>query len=223
MLSNREWTPLELSLWISLWAALVVLPLGTALAWLFARSRARLLWVFEVLTMLPLVLPPTVLGYYLLVALGRRGVGPFLEGALGVSFIFTWQGAVVAAVISALPLVVQTVKPSILDLNREIEDAARVDGCNEVQVFRHVTLPLIRTALISGGILAFLRALGEFGATLMIAGNIPGRTQTLAMAVYDAVIANDLETAGQLVALLSAITFVLLVVALRLGERLRTA
>ncbi|MCS6773705.1 MAG: molybdate ABC transporter permease subunit [Anaerolineae bacterium] len=222
MFPDREWTPLELSLWISAWAAVIVLPLGTALAWLFARSRGRLLWLFEVVTMLPLVLPPTVLGYYLLLALGRRGLGLILEDALGISFIFSWQGAVIAAAISALPLVVQTVKPSILDLNREIEDAARVDGCDEIQVFRYVTLPLIRTALISGSILAFLRALGEFGATLMVAGNIPGRTQTLAMAVYDAVLANDLETAGQLVALLSVITFVLLIVALRLGERLRT-
>lgn len=221
MLLNRDWTPLELSLWISIWAGLFALILGTALAWLFARVAFRGKWLVEGMTMLPLVLPPTVLGYYLLVALGRRGIGPAFEQVFGFPLVFSWTGAVVAAIVAALPLVIQTVKPSILDLSREAEDAARVDGCSEVQVFRFITLPLIRTSLVGGGILAFLRALGEFGATLMVAGNIPGRTQTLSMAVYDAVQANNLNLANRLVLLLSAITFALLFVALRLGDRTR--
>ncbi|MCS6847956.1 MAG: molybdate ABC transporter permease subunit [Anaerolineae bacterium] len=221
MLLDRDWTPLELSLWISTWAGVIALVLGTALAWIFARFAFRGKWLVEGMTMLPLVLPPTVLGYYLLVALGRRGIGPAFEQVFGFSLVFSWQGAVVAAVIAALPLVVQAVKPSILDLSREMEDAARVDGCGELQVLRYITLPLIRASLVGGGILAFLRALGEFGATLMVAGNIPGRTQTLSMAVYDAVQANNLDLANQLVLLLSAITFALLFVALRLGDRTR--
>ncbi|BCX02383.1 MAG: molybdenum ABC transporter permease subunit [Candidatus Roseilinea sp.] len=218
---DREWTPLELSLWISTWAGVLALTFGAALAWAFARLNFRGKWVLEGATMLPLVLPPTVLGYYLLIALGRRGIGPAFEQVFGFPLVFSWPGAVIAAGIAALPLVVQAVKPSILDLSREMEDAARVDGCGELQVLRYITLPLIRASLISGGILAFLRTLGEFGATLMVAGNIPGRTQTLSMAVYDAVQANDLDLASRLVLLLSAITFALLFVALRLGDRTR--
>ncbi len=221
MLFDREWTPLELSLWISTWAGVLALLFGTALAWVFARTRFPGKWLVEGATMLPLVLPPTVLGYYLLVALGRRGIGPAFEQAFGFPLVFAWPGAVIAAVVAALPLVIQTVKPGILDLSREMEDAARVDGCSELQVLRHVTLPLVRASLIGGGILAFLRALGEFGATLMVAGNIPGRTQTLSMAVYDAVQANNLDLAGRLVLLLSAITFSLLFLALRLSDQAR--
>ena len=160
MTFNRSWTPLELSLWISTWAGLIALVLGTALAWAFGRLNFRGKWLLEGATMLPLVLPPTVMGYYLLVALGRRGVGPAFEQAFGFSLVFSWTGAVMVAIIAALPLVVQTVKPSILDLSRETEDAARVDGCSEAQVFRFITLPLIWTSLLGGGILAFLRALG---------------------------------------------------------------
>lgn len=219
MLLNRDWTPLELSLWISILAGVLALVMGTGLAWVFARLNFRGKWLLEGMTMLPLVLPPTVLGYYLLVALGRRGIGPTFEQAFGFSLVFSWPGAVVAAVVAALPLVIQAVKPSILDLSRETEDAARVDGCSEAQVIRFVILPLIRASLLSGGILAFLRALGEFGATLMVAGNIPGRTQTLSMAVYDAVQANNLELANRLVLLLSALTFGLLFIALRINER----
>lgn len=219
MLLNRDWTPLELSLWISILAGVLALVMGTGLAWVFARLSFRGKWLLEGMTMLPLVLPPTVLGYYLLVALGRRGIGPAFEQAFGFSLVFSWPGAVVAAVVAALPLVIQAVKPSLLDLSRETEDAARVDGCSEAQVIRFVTLPFIRASLLSGGILAFLRALGEFGATLMVAGNIPGRTQTLSMAVYDAVQANNLELANRLVLLLSALTLSLMFIALRINER----
>jgi molybdate transport system permease protein len=221
MLFNREWTPLELSLWISAWAGILALLTGAALAWVFARVSFRGKWFVEGMTMLPLVLPPTVLGFYLLNALGRRGIGPLFEQTFGFTLVFSWTGAIVAATIAALPLVIQTVKTGILALNRETEDAARVDGCNEMQVLRHITLPLIRGSLIGGGILAFLRALGEFGATLMVAGNIPGRTQTLSMAVYDAVQANDMATANQLVLMLSLITFALLFVAIRINDALR--
>jgi len=221
MLFNREWTPLELSLWISAWAGILALLTGAALAWVFARVSFRGKWFVEGMTMLPLVLPPTVLGFYLLTALGRRGIGPLFEQTFGFTLVFSWTGAIVAATIAALPLVIQTVKPGILALNRETEDAARVDGCNELQVLRYVTLPLIRGSLTGGGILAFLRALGEFGATLMVAGNIPGRTQTLSMAVYDAVQANDMATANQLVLMLSLITFALLFVAIRINDALR--
>jgi len=162
-----------------------------------------------------------VLGYYLLLAFGRRGLGPYIEQWFGVAIAFNWPGAVIAAVVSALPLVVQTVKPALLSTAQDIEDAARVDGCDEWHVFWLITFPLIRAAVVGGWLLAFLRALGEFGATVMIAGNIPGRTQTLSMAVYDAVQMGDFELAGQLVLILSAFTFALLFVAILLAERQR--
>ncbi|MCS7087778.1 MAG: molybdate ABC transporter permease subunit [Thermoflexales bacterium] len=214
-------SPLTLSLWVSVLASVSALLLGLALAWLFARHNWRGKWLFEGLVALPLVLPPTVLGYYLLLVFGRRGLGSLIEQISGIAIAFNWPGAVIAAGVSALPLVVQTVKPALLSTAQEIEDAARVDGCNEWSVFWLVTFPLIRAAVVGGWLLAFLRALGEFGATMMIAGNIPGRTQTLSMAVYDAVLSGNFELAGQLVLLLSVITFALLFVALLLSERQR--
>ena len=218
----QRWTPAELSLWIAFWAGLLALLVGMVLAWVFARVNFKAKWLAEGLLMLPLVLPPTVLGYYLLVGLGQRGLGPYVEQLFGFRFVFTWVGAVVTAFISALPLVVQTIKPSLADINPEIENAARVDGCNEPQLFWYVTLPLVWRAVVGGAVLGFLRALGEFGATLMVAGNIPGRTQTLSMAIYDAVQANDIAQANFLVLVLSSITFVLLFLALRLGKQFQS-
>ena len=218
----QRWTPAELSLWIAFWAGLLALLVGMVLAWVFARVNFKAKWLAEGLLMLPLVLPPTVLGYYLLVGLGQRGLGPYVEQLFGFRFVFTWVGAVAAAFISALPLVVQTIKPSLADINPEIENAARVDGCNEPQLFWYVTLPLVWRAVVGGAVLGFLRALGEFGATLMVAGNIPGRTQTLSMAIYDAVQANDIAQANFLVLVLSSITFVLLFLALRLGKQFQS-
>lgn len=218
----QRWTPAELSLWIAFWAGLLALLVGMVLAWVFARVNFKAKWLAEGLLMLPLVLPPTVLGYYLLVGLGQRGLGPYVEQFFGFRFVFTWVGAVAAAFISALPLVVQTIKPSLADINPEIENAARVDGCNEPQLFWYVTLPLVWRAVVGGAVLGFLRALGEFGATLMVAGNIPGRTQTLSMAIYDAVQANDIAQANFLVLVLSSITFALLFLALRLGKQFQS-
>ena len=222
MLLIQSWTPAELSLWIAFWAGLLALLVGMVLAWVFARVNFKAKWLAEGLLMLPLVLPPTVLGYYLLVGLGQRGLGPYVEQLFGFRFVFTWVGAVAAAFISALPLVVQTIKPSLADINPEIENAARVDGCNEPQLFWYVTLPLVWRAVVGGAVLGFLRALGEFGATLMVAGNIPGRTQTLSMAIYDAVQANDIAQANFLVLVLSSITFALLFLALRLGKQFQS-
>jgi molybdate transport system permease protein len=219
---EQQWSPFGLSLWVASWAGVLALGVGLALAWLLVRVKFRGKLLLEGLVMLPLVLPPTVLGYYLLVALGQRGIGPYVEQVLGFRFVFTWVGAVVAAFISAVPLVVQTIRPSLADINPEIENAARVDGCNEFQLFGRVIVPLIWRALVGGGALGFMRALGEFGATLMVAGNIPGRTQTLSMAIYDAVQANDIAQANMLVLLLSGFTFALLFISLRLGKQFRS-
>lgn len=214
------WSPLALSLWVSFVAAAIALVAGTALAWLLVRKNFRGKALLEGLTLLSLVLPPTVLGYYLLVLLGQRGLGPYIEQFLGFRFVFSWPGAVVAASITALPLVLTTVQVSFADISKEIEDAARVDGCSEWQLFWRVMLPIAWRGILAGGLLGFLRAMGEFGATLMVAGNIPGRTQTLAMAIYDAVQANDLARANSLALLLTGIAFGLLFVVLRVNRRI---
>lgn len=216
----NQWPPLAISLWVSTLAGLIALACGTALAWLLVKKTFWGKPILEGLTLLSLVLPPTVLGYYLLVSLGQRGLGAFLEGTLGLSFVFAWPGAVVAASITALPLVLQTVKLSFSEISKEIEDAAQVDGCTEWQLFWLVVLPIAWRGVIAAGLLGFLRALGEFGATLMVAGNIPGQTQTLAMAIYDAVQANDLGRANSLALLLVGIAFGLLFLALWLNRRI---
>lgn len=215
-----QWSPLALSLWVSSLAALIALALGVALAWLLARKDFPGKALLEGLTLLSLVLPPTVLGYYLLLLLGQRGLGPFIERALGFRFVFAWPGAVVAAAVTALPLALQTVRLSFAEISKDVEDAARVDGCSEWQFFWRVMLPIAWRGVLAGGLLGFLRALGEFGATLMVAGNIPGRTQTLSMAIYDAVQANDLARANSLALLLMGIAFGLLLLVLRLNRRL---
>jgi molybdate transport system permease protein len=215
----QNWSPLALSLWVSSLAGAIALIIGIGLAWLLVRKNFRGKTILEGLTLLSLVLPPTVLGYYLLLLLGQRGLGPLIERVLGFRLVFAWPGAVVAASITALPLVLQTVRISLADINKDIEDAARVDGCTEWQLFWRVMLPIAWKGILAGGLLGFLRALGEFGATLMVAGNIPGKTQTLAMAIYDAVQANNMVLANGYSLILIGIAFGLLFLALWLNRR----
>lgn len=214
-----SWSPLALSLWVSTWASLAALPVGTLIAWVLVKIPFRGKWIAEGLIMAPLVLPPILLGYYLLTVLGQRGLGPWIEQAFGIRIVFSVWGAVIAATIAALPLVIQTVQVSIASLAREVDEAGRLDGCNEWQLFRLIHLPLIWRGLLAGGVLGFLRALGDFGATLMVAGNIPGRTQTMSMAIYDAVQANNLARANELALILSSIGFGLLFFVLRLRQK----
>ena len=215
-----QWSPLALSLWISLWSGMMALAAGVWLGWLLAKRNFRGKLILEGFTLLPLVLPPTVLGYYLLVALGTRGLGPWIEQAFGLRLVFNWRGAVIAAAIAALPLVVQSVRSGFAETGLEVEDAARVDGCSESQLFWLIDLPIAWRSIMAGGLLGFLRSLGEFGATLMVAGNIPGQTQTLSLAVYDAVQANNLVRANQLTLLLSGLAFGVLYLSLLLNRRI---
>lgn len=212
-------SPLALSLWVATWAGLLALFVGTAIAWVLVKTRFRGKWLLEGFVLLSLVLPPTVLGYYLLVALGRQGLGPIIEQTLGFRFVFAWPGAVVAATVAALPLVVVTVRVGLAAVSKEIEETAQLDGCNRWQTFWKVSLPVAAVSIIAGGLLGFLRALGEFGATLMVAGNIPGHTQTLSMAIYDAVQANNLPRANGMALLLSAIAFAVLAIVMWLNRR----
>ncbi|MDP3430856.1 MAG: molybdate ABC transporter permease subunit, partial [Desulfomicrobium sp.] len=163
------------------------------------------------------VLPPTVLGYYLIVLLGRNGfVGRWLESTFGVTLIFTWQGAVVAAAVVSFPLIFKSARAALDGVERKYEDAARTMGYPEWRVFLRVCLPLAGRGILAGTMLAFARAMGEFGATLMIAGNLPGRTQTLSLAVYSATQAGQDSLAAQLVLLISVLCTVILWVSGRL-------
>lgn len=213
-------SPLVISIWVAGWAGAAALIIGTLLAWALVKARFKAKWLLEGFVLLSLVFPPTVLGFYLLMALGQQGLGPFIERAFGFRFVFAWPGAVVAATIAALPLVVQTVRAGLAEVSPEIEDTAAIDGCNRWQLFWKVSLPIAWRSVVAGGLLGFLRALGDFGATLMVAGNIPGRTQTLSMAIYDAVQANDLPRANSLVLIMSIVAFTCLAVVMWLSRRI---
>lgn len=208
--------PLLLSLKVAGWATLFAMVLGVGLA--FGLSRWRSVWcdlVDSVLT-LPLVLPPTVMGYYLLVLFGRRGwLGEFLA-RWGIDLVFTWQGAVMAATVVAFPLVLKSARAAFEEIDPQMENAARVLGISETALFFRVVLPLALRGIFAGVLLAFARALGEFGATLMIAGSIPGRTQTLSIAIYEAVQAGDDGLATLLVLIVSLTCVVVLWAASRL-------
>ncbi|MDT0355816.1 molybdate ABC transporter permease subunit [Herbaspirillum huttiense F1] len=210
------WTPLLLSLKVAGLATLLNLVLGVAAAWGLSRWRSPLRDFIDSILTLPLVLPPTVLGYYLLVLFGRRGTfGAWLE-SLGIQLVFTWQGAVLASTVVAFPLVLKAARAAFESVDHQLEDAARVLGVSEAGVFFRVSLPLATRGITAGVLLAFARALGEFGATLMVAGNLPGRTQTLSVAIYEAVQAGDDGAATFLVVVTSITCIVLLMVAGRL-------
>jgi len=214
---NIDWFPLLLSLRVAFIATVLVVVVGVALAWVLARRRFIGREVVDALVTLPLVLPPTVLGYYLLVLLGRRSpVGQAVEWVTGEQLVFTWQAAVVAAAVGALPLMVKTARAAIASVDPEYEDAARTLGRSEWQVFLYVTLPLAARGIIAASMLAFARSLGDFGATLMVAGNIPGRTQTASVAIYDATQVGRDADALILALILSAVAFALLYLTNRL-------
>ncbi|KAI3592583.1 Molybdenum ABC transporter permease protein ModB [Cupriavidus sp. U2] len=213
---DAVWVPLLLSLKVAGWATLLNAVLGVAAAYAIARWRSRARDVVDAILTLPLVLPPTVLGYYLLVLVGRRGVfGAWLEN-LGIELVFTWQGAVLASTVVAFPLVLKSARAAFEGVDHQLENAARVLGVSESAIFFRVTLPMALPGIVAGVLLAFARALGEFGATLMVAGNLPGRTQTLSVAIYEAVQAGNDDTANLLVLVTSLTCIVLLVVAARL-------
>jgi len=210
------WTPLLLSLKVAGWATAINFVLGVATAYALSRWRSPLRDLIDSILTLPLVLPPTVLGYYLLVLLGKRGlIGSWLS-ALGIELVFTWQGAVIASTIVAFPLVLKASRSAFEQVDMQLENAARVLGVSEAGVFFRISLPLATRGITAGVLLAFARALGEFGATLMIAGNLPGRTQTLSVAIYEAVQAGDDNTATLMVVITSITCVALLLIAGRL-------
>ena len=184
-LTPEEWTAILLSLRIALVATLVALPLGIAVAWLLARKQFPGKALLDGLIVLPLVLPPVVTGYLLLISFGRRGpIGAFLAEHFGVVFSFRWTGAALACGIMAFPLLVRPIRLSFEAIDRKLEDAASTLGANAFWRFVTVTLPLAMPGIIAGSILCFAKALGEFGATITFVSNIPGETQTISAAIY---------------------------------------
>ena len=189
-----DWSPLLISLKTAGLATLISVVLGLPIAYLLSlRWRGKALAAGVVL--LPLVLPPTVLGYFLLVFLGKRSpVGALYERVFHHSLVFTWQGAAVAASVASLPLMISQSTVAFSSVSRTITDAARVGGAGELQIIRHIVIPLARRGILAGITLAFARSLGDFGATLMVAGDIPDSTQTMPLAIYDAVQIGDNKT-----------------------------
>jgi len=212
-----DWFPLWLSLRVAVISTAIALAAGLWLAWILSNREFRGKEVLDAAVTLPLVLPPTVLGYYLLVVLGRNSpLGQLYEWAFGGPLVFTWQAAVVAALFHSTPLLVKSARAAFESVDRSYERAARNLGASELRLFWRVTLPLARRSILAAAALAFARSLGDFGVTLMIAGNIPGRTQTVAVAIYDAVEAGNGTVARVLVLILSAVALLVLSLANRL-------
>jgi molybdate transport system permease protein len=212
------WVALALTLKVAAWATALNLVLGTAVGWLLSRRRFIGRDLIDSVLTLPLVLPPTVMGYYLLVLLGKRGwLGHWLQQTFGINLIFTWQGAVIAATVVAFPLILRSARTAFESVDPQLERAARVLGLGEWALFFRVSLPMAWPGILAGTLLVFARSLGEFGATLMVAGSIPGRTQTLSIAVYEAVQAGQDDTANVLVMVTSITCIAVLLAAGRLA------
>lgn len=201
------WESLKLSLLVVSCATIIIGIVGLVCAFLLSKYEFRGRELLDAVLTMPLVLPPTVTGYYLIVLLGRRGiVGGYIYDLTGWTLIFTWQGAIIAAVAVSLPLMIKAARASIESVNPDYEIASYTLGKNRFETFWRITLPLAKRGIFAGLILSFARALGEFGATLMIAGNIPGQTQTMPLAIYEAVASGDDRRAQILALILTAIS-----------------
>ncbi|MBU7595142.1 molybdate ABC transporter permease subunit [Metabacillus halosaccharovorans] len=213
MIGNETfWSPVKLSLEVASFSLFIVLIVGLLAARFMANKAFKGKSIIETLLLLPLVLPPSVVGFLLIVIFGNRSfIGQAIEKVFTQSIIFTWWAAVISAVVVAFPLMYQSAKTGFETIDRDIEDASRVDGANEFKVFTLITLPLASNAIITGAILSFARALGEFGATLMFAGNIPGKTQTIPTAIYVAMDSGNMKLAWSWVFVILFISFSMLI------------
>jgi len=213
------WPALKLSLLVASIATLVVSVTGIALGFILAKRNFRTKELLDSILTLPLVLPPTVTGYYLIVLLGRRGLlGQYIYKLTGWTVTFTWQAAVIAASVIALPLMVKSARAAIESVDPQYEIASYTLGKSEFQTFLRITLPLARRGIIAGIILSFARALGEFGATLILAGNIPGKTQTMPLAIYEAVISGEDVRAQMLALILTGVSVAVIYITNKLSR-----
>jgi molybdate transport system permease protein len=219
-LSGSPSFPILLSLRVAAIALGFVTPIGIGLAWLQARRRYPLRGLVDAVVLLPLVLPPSVVGFFLVVFLGRRGVvGAWLDEVLDIRLVFTPAGAVVASSLVALPILVKTAQPALEAVPVELENVGRSLGLAPIPLFFRVTLPLAWRGVVAALVLAFARAIGEFGATLMFAGNIPGRTNTMPLEIFSAYQAGDDRRAAVYVAVLTGISALVVLIAARLSPR----
>ena len=217
---QHDWFPLWLSLRVAAMATALSLVVGLALAWLLANRSFRGRELLDATISLPLVLPPTVLGFYLLILLGRESaLGRLYESVTGSPLVFTWQAAVIAALFHSAPLLIKSARAALESVDHVYERAARTLGASEWRVFVHITLPLALRPILAAAALAFARSLGDFGVTIMLAGNIPGRTQTVAVAIYDAVEGGNGDLARWLVLAVSALAIALLTLANALAPK----
>ena len=215
-----DWFPLWLSLQVAFLATAIAVAGGVWLAYILANREFRGKEILDAAISLPLVLPPTVLGAYLLVVIGRASpFGRVWESLFGEPLVFTWKAAVVAALLHSLPLLVKSARAALESVDRSYERAARTLGASEWRLFWRVTLPLSRRSILAAAALAFARAMGDFGVTLMVAGNIPGSTQTVAVAIYDAVEGGNTAVARVLVLVVSAVSLLILTLAKKLEPR----
>lgn len=212
--------PIVLSIRVALIALLIVAPIGIATAWVQARYDYRLRGMADALIVLPMVLPPTVAGYFLVLAFGRRGfIGAWLESIFDLRLVFTPAAAVIASAMAAFPLVVKTLQPALEAVPAELEAVGRSLGLNPIAVFFRVTLPSAWQGLAAGLVLAFARAVGEFGATLMFAGNIPGVTNTMPIEIFAAYQGGHDDRALRYVIVLTALSTLVALIAARLAPR----
>ncbi|KGM26882.1 molybdate ABC transporter permease subunit [Photorhabdus luminescens] len=216
MLSEYEWQAIILSLEVSGMAVLLSLPFGILMAWILARFQFPGKSLLDSMIHLPLVLPPVVVGYLLLISMGRRGfIGEWLYDWFGISFAFSWRGAALASAIVAFPLMVRAIRLALEGVDRRLEQAARTLGANPLKVFFTITLPLSLPGVIVGTVLAFARSLGEFGATITFVSNIPGETRTIPLAMYTLIETPGAETAA---ARLCVIAIILALMSLMVSE-----
>lgn len=215
-----DWFPLWLSLEVATAATLISLALGLGIAWLLANRDFPGKNLVDAVATLPLALPPTVLGYYLLVVIGRSSwIGRAWEAVTGSPLVFTWRAAVIASTLHAIPLLIKSSRAALESVDFACERAARSLGASEWRLFWRVSLPLAQRPIAAATVLAFARSLGDFGATLMIAGDIPGRTQTAAIAIFDAVESGNARVARVLVIVISILTASVVLMANRLERR----
>ena len=215
-----DWFPFWLSLRVAFLATIIAIVLGLGVAYLLVHTRFRGRNLIETACTLPIVLPPTVLGYYLLVLLGRSSpIGKIYEQIFGSPLVFTWKAAVIAACVHATPLLVRAGRAAFQSVDHTLENVARSLGASEWRVFWRVTLPLARRSIAAAAVFSFARSLGDFGATIMIAGNIPGQTQTMSVAIYDAYQSGNTMVANVLVVILSLMALLVLFLMNRATER----
>lgn len=217
---DQIWFPLSITLWIATMSSLFVLCSGVVIAYIFARRDFRGKKLAELLVTLPLVLPPTVIGYLLVILVGKNGfIGHLIFNVLGTGIMFTRQAAVIAAYTVSLPLMVRTAQAAIETVDKELEYAAYILGRSEIETALLITLPLAKRGILAGLVLSFARAVGEFGATLMLAGNIPGKTNTMSISIYTAFQAGNNELAQVLVLILVLMSLLFIALTGKIASR----